>query len=121
ERICLKCLEKEPEHRYTNAAAVAEDLELYLAGESLRHARRPGLMAALFRPIEYRLRADLLRQWSKSHIMSAAAGLLGHGAIFVIIQADQPVEWAYTVLGFVWLLMVLNFWFFLIRNARSGH
>lgn len=121
ERICLKCLEKEPERRYTNAAAVAEDLELYLAGEPLRHARRPGLMAVLFRPFEHHLQGDLLWPWNRSMIMSAASGLVGHTAVFAIVQAEQPVELAYAVLGILWILMALNFWIFLIRNARSGH
>lgn len=33
--ICLKCLEKEPRDRYTSSAAVAEDLERFLAGQSV--------------------------------------------------------------------------------------
>jgi eukaryotic-like serine/threonine-protein kinase len=121
ERICLKCLEKEPERRYASAAAVGEDLEAYLAGEPLRHARRPGWMAVIFRPFEHHLRVDLLRPWSQSMIMSAASGLLGHAAVFAIVQAEQPVELAYLVLGLLWILIALNFWVFLIRNARSGH
>lgn len=48
ETICLKLLEREPERRYADAAALAEDLRRFLAGEAIL-AQPPGVWTRLTR------------------------------------------------------------------------
>jgi tRNA A-37 threonylcarbamoyl transferase component Bud32 len=62
ECICLKCLEKEPERRYSSAQAVADDLKRWLAGEAIQ-ARRVGWPARLWR-------------WSKRNRMVASLSVV---------------------------------------------
>jgi serine/threonine protein kinase len=67
ELVCLKCLHKDPGQRYASAAALADELEHWLAGEPL--AVHPPSLAALF------------RLWLRQHFGSAGwMVVLGLGA-----------------------------------------
>jgi WD40 repeat protein len=65
ETICLKCLEKSPDKRYVSTAALADDLDRWIAGEPIV-ARRAG---AFERAVK----------WTKRN--PAGAGLVGLGGV----------------------------------------
>jgi eukaryotic-like serine/threonine-protein kinase len=62
ELICLKCLEKRPDHRYASAALLAADLEAYLAGETVS-ARSSSLAYFLSRLLRDTHHAPVMENW----------------------------------------------------------
>ncbi len=121
ERVCLKCLRKDPKHRYARAAELAEDLEAYIEGKVLPNNPRRTWLSAMFRPVEYVLQVEPLKHFGRSNVMSAVVGLLGHTAVFAILCTGQPIELAWLALALIWTLMAINIWLFLLRQPRSAH
>lgn len=74
ELICMKCLERDPDTRYSSAAALAEDLEHWLAGESI--SVRPPSLGSVF--------GVWLRNNLRSAVGAAVAGII---AGFVLAAA----------------------------------
>jgi tRNA A-37 threonylcarbamoyl transferase component Bud32 len=72
ETICLKCLAKDPRHRYTSAADVAEELGRFLDGEPIR-ARPIGTLAKMAR-------------WARRHPLAAGV-MLTTVALLVVVSA----------------------------------
>ncbi len=80
EVICLKCLEKSPADRYASAAAVARDLRLWAAGESIS-ARPPG-------PAELAVRWVRRKPYQAALYATVAAVVLGGAAAAVEVRAQ---------------------------------
>lgn len=75
--ICLKCLEKDPQQRYSSAAELSDDLQRYLAGEPIT-ARPPGLMR-------------LVRHWIAQNI-GAIGWAVVVGALFGLFASLHTLQ-----------------------------
>jgi eukaryotic-like serine/threonine-protein kinase len=71
ELICLKCLRKEPRQRYASARELADELERYRLGETLRRTR----------PVSHVAR---IRRWSRRNPALASATFL---AVLLLLTA----------------------------------
>src|SRR5262245_31071061 len=84
ETVCLKCLQKEPAKRYTSAAALAEDLRRYQAGEPIT-ARPVGRLERAWRWCR--------RNPAVAALLTLAAALLvagtGVSSYFAVAEAEQ--------------------------------
>jgi TolB-like protein/Tfp pilus assembly protein PilF len=91
--ICLKCLEKDPQRRYSSALALAEDLERWLKHEPIR-ARRTGLVTR---------GRKWVRRNPTSALLAASLVALAVAAGWIVWKSEfirQPVTTGIAVLPF---------------------
>jgi WD40 repeat protein len=85
ETVCLKCLEKEPARRYASAAALADDLERWLAGEVIQ-ARRS---SSWLRLLKWARRRPALAGMGALLLLTGVLALVGVGALLQLRQTEQ--------------------------------
>jgi serine/threonine-protein kinase len=101
EAVCLKCLEKSPEHRYPTAAELADDLGRVVAGETPK-ALKVNWPEWLSRHLNREVRFEAAGPWSAALIGQAALSLPAHLSVYAFLAWDSPapVYW-------FWLLVLL--------------
>ena len=89
EKICLKCLEKEPQHRYASADELADDLLRFLSGDVVS-AASPKLVDRLVRTLERSQYDREFLAWSRMIMLLAGVSLCTHVAIFLSRMLESP-------------------------------
>jgi hypothetical protein len=114
--ICLKCLEKSQAQRYKSAAALADDLDLFLRGESIA-ARKTTLGDQIARLVRQRSLDVNWGAWARLSLCLAPIPLMVHVAVFVIFR-NRP-EYAPVAIG-VSILTVVAVLYLLIFGQRAS-
>jgi hypothetical protein len=117
EMICLKCLEKEPQHRYPSAAALAEELERYLNGEPIS-TQSFNLLDRVARSLE-RSHYDVhFHSYGTMLIIFAAIVLAEHLLVFVLTRGDPPYPHPWLILSRILQFTVMGAVFWWYRRHR---
>src|SRR5947207_8995188 len=95
ELICLKCLQKPPGLRYGSAKALADDLDAYLAGESVS-TRPSSLSYVVSRLLRETHHAEVLENWGVLWMWHSLM-------IFLLCLLTQLMVWE-NVTTHVWYL-----------------
>lgn len=104
EFICRKCLEKNPAHRYASAAALAHDLDAFLAGEPVS-ARTSSLVYLLTRFFRDTHHAPVLENWGVLWMWHSLQLLLLCGVTGVMYAAGVHGHLPYLLLWSIGLVV----------------
>jgi serine/threonine-protein kinase len=112
EAICLKCLEKDPALRYTNAETVAEDLKRYMQGDPIS-AGSVNLLDRVSRTLASSQHDKEFRAWGYGLVLFAIIIFAAHAITTLMLEAgiDRGLSfWIPRVAQF--LMLGIVFWRF---------
>ncbi|HEY2154057.1 MAG TPA: serine/threonine-protein kinase [Isosphaeraceae bacterium] len=97
EMVALKCLQKEPGQRYKSAAALADDLDAFLAGEPVS-ARSVSLRSLAQRVFAETHHAPVLENWGLLWMLHSLALLVFFGLTNWLLWRGVSARWPYVLL-----------------------
>ena len=89
ERICMKCLEKDPALRYADAAALGEDLRRYADGEAVS-ARSLNVVERIARVLDRSQHDVAFQAWSSMLFVMAGVIAVEHVLVYLLMLWDAP-------------------------------
>jgi hypothetical protein len=117
ETICLKCLQKPPELRYSSASELAQDLEAFVNGERLS-SQPSGLRNFISRMMRETHHIGVLENWGLLWIWHSLTTFLLCLATQIMAWCDVKSHWAYLTL---WSIGLITWGSILWRlRARAG-
>ena len=115
ETICLKCLQKDPRHRYATAQALADDLQCYLEGNPIS-ARSSNILDRLTRTLERSHLDAAFHAWSTMLLIMAGVVFFEHMLVFYMLQTGWSREWVLASRVSQFVVLGAVFWY--NRGAR---
>lgn len=115
EKICLRCLTKDPAERYATAELLARDLDNFLQSRPIAE-QRTSLVRSLWYALVHTQLIDLateMNTWSKITFASVPIVAVAHGAIFGLVSSAQPEYLCWLTVLIEWTLVSVVFWYFL--------
>ncbi len=110
ETICLKCLQKDPAHRYASAEALAEDLKRYLDGETI-NARSFNVLDFVRRALGRSHHDVAFSAWSSMLLVMAGVIFVEHVLVFFLIRFSAPKSAVFSIRFVQFVLLGFLFWY----------